>query len=117
MYDGCQTKRAAPFSARGTTIGTSHGKDPKRSSGNGKGKPSVVRRGPGEGKPPPRPESSKGGSAARGRNSRPAQPGRGGGKHPVSGEPGKGPRRPPLSRGPIPRLPRPAFPELLAPAG
>lgn len=36
---------------------------------------------------------------------------------PVSGEPGKGPRRPPPSRGPIPRLPRPAFPELLAPAG
>src|SRR3990170_3269235 len=118
MYDGCQTKRAAPFSARGTTIGTSHGKDPKGSSGHRKGKPSVVRRGPGEVKLPPRPEDAKRGSSARGRSSRPAQPDRGVGKRPVSGEQGKGAHRPPRApHGPIPRAPRPAFPELLAPAG
>ena len=118
MYDGCQTKRAAPFSARGTTIGTSHGKDPKGSSGHRKGKPSVVRRGPGEVKLPPRPEDAKRGSSARGRSSRPAQPDRGVGKRPVSGEQGKGAHRPPRApHGPIPRTPRPAVPELLAPAG
>src|SRR3972149_5130127 len=113
MYDGCQTKRAAPFSARGTTIGTSHGKDPKGSSGHRKGKPSVVRRGPGEVKLPPRPEDAKRGSSARGGGGGELQPRR---LLPHTA-PRPRPRRPavrgdehPAHRGGSPRGDRPAPP-------
>ena len=49
---------------------------------------------------------------------RPAPPDKGGKKGPAAAEPRKGARRPSDGpRGPLPRAPRPAFPELLAPAG
>ncbi|MFA6149128.1 MAG: U32 family peptidase [bacterium] len=101
-------------------ITTPNGKDPKRPSGGREEKSRVVRRGPGEVKLPHRPGDARGGAGASRRRPRPAPADQGGKKRPDAREQGKGKglRRPADGpRGPLPRAARPAFPELLAPAG
>ena len=67
---------------------------------------------------PPRPGDARGGSHGGRPRPRPALPEKGGKRGAAEAEPGKRTRRPAEGpRGPLPRAPRPAFPELLAPAG
>ncbi|MCL1925742.1 MAG: U32 family peptidase [Syntrophorhabdaceae bacterium] len=88
--------------------------DPKRSSGKTEGKPAVVRRGPGEVKPPPPPQDKR--QKFRRRKPTPVKEVR-----PDAALPDpphkKWKKPPPLHGGPPPKVARPEFPELLAPAG
>ena len=98
-------------------IKTPRDKHSNRASAKPEGKPPVVRRGPGEVKPPPRPEKARG--KFHPRRPGPKGPGPAAPAEAAAREvPAKKPRRPSAVRHEPPvRAARPDFPELLAPAG